>query len=241
MFRFLKSRSRSIAMWMILVSLAMAACTTPPKPKSNPANAESAALGIHVKIRAPIRILSEEPDVVVFARVEDGIDLTETYEVYGSTFARDGRAYLMNVEPGTYVAVAAFYEKISRHKADPADIQSATIESTESWRNYFSRELIEQTRITVGEGEFAVMGYLVTNQSMFFGDGDECQNHFMKLIEEDRSGFSKFLSGERSTRLDTHERDSSPAAKREFLNKTREYFEETNWVALIDSELSRLR
>lgn len=226
---------------LALILLAVAGCAKPPKPESNPIDDRASAVGIHLKIRGPLRFISApDPDVVVFARVEDGVAIEDTSELYGSTYTHDGRAYLMNVEPGTYVAVAAFATVTSTRPVDPGEPQGEMITETMTHRNYFSCDLVERTRVVVEPGEFVFMGSMVTNESMTFGDGDDCQRHVKSLVEEDRSGLAKFFAGEMSRRLDLHEEDATPSARKEFLAKTREYFLDTGWRTLIDAELKRV-
>jgi hypothetical protein len=239
MLRFLKAALPPPLVSIIVLAIVWIAACASPKPKSNPMHDQSAALGVHLKMRAPVRFISHEPDIVVFARVEEGVELTDSYEIYGSTYAHDGRAYLMNVEPGAYVAVAAIYDTESTEPVDPNDPQAGNVTTTTTWRNYFSRELIDQTRVSIRPGEFVFMGNIVANQSMVFGEGDDCQRHFMVLIEDDRSGWTKSQSGERSIRLDLHEKDTGPAARHEFLSKTRDDFMETGWITLIDSAIAK--
>jgi hypothetical protein len=219
----------------------VAGCSSPPKPKSNPMYPDSAALGVKLKMRKPVRFLSAKPAIVIFARVEEGVELTDSYEIYGSTYAHDGRAYLMNVEPGTYVMVAAIYETMTQEAVDSdGDDDGVNIERTiNTCINYPSRELIELSRVNVRPGEFGFMGSIVADQSMWFGDGDECQRHFMDLVEGDESGWVKSQSGGRSLRLSLHEMDAGPVARKEFLANTREDFTETGWVALIDSAIAK--
>ena len=223
-----------------LMTLVVVACAAapPPTPTSNPIDGQAAALGINLRSDAwPADIV---PGVVVFARVEEGVDLTEAYELYESTYAYDGHLYLMNAEPGTYVAVATVNTKWVELGTTNEAGEEARTKKTRLC--YLSRDLIEQTRVTVRPGEFAFMGRIVGDQSGRFGDGDDCQRHFMTLMEgeEDRSGFMKALSGESSGRIDLKELDKSPAARREFLTETRGYFATTAWVALIDAELAQI-
>jgi hypothetical protein len=242
--RFREPLTRLIgASMMVSMASLLLSCGTnpPPTPKSNPIDETSSALGVQLKMRAPARFVSNEPDYVIFARLEEGVPLTETYDLYSSTFAHDGHVYLMNVEPGTYVAVAAVYEYTKTPPINPNDPDADRPVTVEVVRNYFSCELIEQTRTEVRPNSFAFMGQIVADQSMKFGEGGTCQRFFMESIEENRSGLSKFFSGEKSVRLDPHERDVSKAAKREFLEVAKTHFAKTGWTRLIDSELSGMR
>jgi hypothetical protein len=202
---------------------------------------QSCAIGLQLKMRIPAKIISVKPDLVVFARVDEGVALTESFELYGSTYAHDGYAYLTNAEPGTYVVVGAIYEVSNTSVTMPGESDSEAKTRREVYRNYFSCDLIEQTRFTVSPGSFAFIGRIVGDQSSTFGDADDCQRHFLALVEdENKSGFSKLLHGVSSRRVKPHEKDVSDQAKKEFFLKSREFFAPTGWAAVIDAELSKL-
>jgi hypothetical protein len=223
------------------ILLALSACGSgpPPPPNTNPMDDQSCAIGLQLKMRIPAKIMSIKPNLVVFARVEEGVPLTESFELYGSTYTHDGYAYLMNAEPGTYVVVAA----INEHESTSPFVSGSDSEvkaTTEVYRNYFSCDLIEQTRTTVTPGSFAFIGRIVGDQSRTFGDGDDCQQHFLALVEDEtKSGLTKLVYGAHSRRVDPHEKDASDPAKKEFLIKSKEFFATTGWNATIDAELSR--
>jgi hypothetical protein len=83
----------------------------------------------------------------------DEADSVRQYQIIPSNCSRRGRAYLLNAQPGTYVAVATFV----------LQGQSMGGPSTR-FTTYFSRELVEQTKVTVRENVFEFMGaYVVDN------------------------------------------------------------------------------
>lgn len=233
---------RKPALWsraIPILTLMLVACTSnpPPIPHSNPIDDQSSALGLELNF-------GHAPDIVVFARLEEGVELGETFDTYSSTYAFEGYAYLMNAEPGTYVAVAATYDVEQTTHEVPGDITSKELTKTYVNRCYFSRDLIEHTRVTVEPGSFAFMGRVDGDQSRTFGTGDDCQEHFKELIEgpskSTLSKFSSLIEGEYSRRVDLKGIDSSKQAKMGFLMKAKEQFATTGWVALIDAELAKV-
>jgi hypothetical protein len=86
--------------------------STPPPAVPEPAYEPAAAVGLSLKIRMPVKVTSRTPDVVFFAQIEDGtmIDsLSATTPIHASTYCDGEHVYLLNVEPGRWVAVAAMY------------------------------------------------------------------------------------------------------------------------------------
>jgi len=241
---------RVAALIVFCTALLGCAATYPPPP--SPIDELSAALGLDLEARhSPLRLTSEWPEVVLFLRMEEGesiADLVGREDLIPSTLVHEKQVYLLNVPPGTYVAVAA----INIITEEPTEIELAKVPvgnsfnfslSTELDKNdsitnsYFSAELIEQTMTTVEPGSFAFMGRFSTNQSFSLGDVDELQQHFLHVIEgamAEKSGFNKHAEGIRSRRLDPHKTDRSEKRQRKFFDKARERLAGSAWVAMMD-------
>ena len=216
-------------------------------PPPDPFDAASSAIGLELKMRTPIKITSKKPNLVLFVRLEEGEgvdDVLKKTEVIPSTFCDGEQAYLLNAEPGTYVAVAAVYGKTRNFSASSTSqvgggtvTMNTSLRGKETNRNYFSRELVEATLTPVPAGSFAFMGRYVTDQSGSFGEGDEMQRYFLWVVEGEgaqKSGFAKMLSGDYSHRLDIHEIERGPEAEQQFLEKARYHLGETAWLARLD-------
>ena len=255
------NRLKQIQTWtagFVLCAIAMClfsgcAATIPPP---DPAGSESSALGIALKMRSPVKIVSKKPDLVFFARVEEGEDIKDLlrkWDLVPSTMTDGEDVYALNIAPGTYVAVAATYGA----DPPPPGLRAELVEiapgispelveyvrGDNTYRNYLSRGLIEKSMITVEPGTFAFAGRLVGDQSVTFGEGDGMQWHFMKVLEgkaTSESGLMSALGGEYSKRIDTHETDHSAETERKFLEKAREKLKGTGWVEQIDKRLKEM-
>ena len=254
--RMKRMRLRTAGLFLCVVAAYLfsgCAATIPPPDPSGP---ESAALGIALKMRGPVKIISKKPDLVFFARVEEGEeikDLLKKWDLIPSTMTDGEAVYALNIAPGTYVAVAATYGA----DLPPRGLRSESVEiapeicpelveylrGDNTYRNYLSRGLIEKSMITVEPGTCVFAGRLVGDQSVTFGEGDGMQWHFMKVLEgkaTNASGLMSALGGEYSKRLDTHETDHRPETERKFLEKARDNLKGTAWVEMIDERLKEL-
>ena len=113
----------------------------------------------------------------------------------------------------------------------------------DAYRYYFSRELIEETKTTIGPRSFSFMGEFVADSRMKFRDADEYQRHFMQVIEGGRANKSRpnnfldfFRPGphEWSYRLDAHKTDHSKSAEVQFCTNAKRHLAQSPWAAMID-------
>jgi len=165
-----------------------------------PVDAGSSALAVSVFIQprtGPFLGTGKAPDIVLFARLEEGEDLDDlkTKDVLiPSTFVSGRDAYVLNVDPGSYVAVAAVYSEdleplhipignVNVGKNVQVKFHLGLFDGTVTSRDYFSRELIEQTQTSVAPASFAFMGRYIGEPSLRFGRGDELQEHFLRVLE----------------------------------------------------------
>ena len=252
---------------LIGVSLLFACGATRPLPAPEPIDSDSAGLGFWLKMRAPLRFVNNKPDVVLFVRLEEGEgldDLLEKKYTIASTAADGGYVYLLNANPGTWVAVAAIY---SYEKTETIEWASVNVGKTvhigsisvtgsvgltlyseyttkNTYRCYFSRDLIEQTKTKISGGSFTFGGRFVGDSSAKFGEGDEFQHHFMLLVEgrgEGRSMLREMVGSEHSVRLSPHDLDRTPSAEEKFLNKAAIHLGKTGWALKIQELLTKLK
>src|SRR5882672_9262047 len=120
----------------IVIAIVVGGCATPQliPDLSQP---QSSGLGIDVTLTAPVGIFSNRPTQIYFAKI-DGEGGILQQSIIRSNYVKDGRAYLLNAQPGGYVAVAAFFSR-SAPAAPPA-----------RYTTYFSKELADQTRVMIG-------------------------------------------------------------------------------------------
>jgi hypothetical protein len=90
-------RTASVAVLLF----ALSACVPLPTIRDD----QSAAVGISMRVHAPVRLFRYRPDKVYFVTAERKEDL---YTQVQSNYIKGDRAYLLNAPPGYYVAVAAY-------------------------------------------------------------------------------------------------------------------------------------
>ncbi len=183
---------------------------------------DSSGIGISVVLRPPSRLGSYDAQVVYFARLDAERDIRQA-SVIPSDYAKDGRVYLLNVPPGEYVAVAASSEYFSLFPA-----------GSYHYTAYFSKELVELTRVSIENGQLAFAGSYVVDESIGLKKADSVQLHYGEIIAPGavKSGCFQ-VPGSSHYRGSLHEARRDDGAKAEFLNKAREDLAKGGWDALI--------
>jgi hypothetical protein len=196
---------------------------------------ESSAVGIAVKTRAPFGWPTEEPRVVFFVRVDNERDIRQP-SILRSNYAKDGRVYLLNVPPGEYAAVASFYAKkpIPAAPVQPGFSVSVSMGRT-GYTTYFPKELVEQTRVSVGKGQFVFAGSYVVSTSVGLSEADQIQLHYAEVIAPgaSKSGIGHMFSGDYHYRGSIHEAKRDDNTKNEFLMKAKVDLAEGGWSAIV--------
>lgn len=215
----------------VVIILGGCATTQPIPELSHP---QSAGFGIDVTIKSPIGIFSTfiaEPDQVYFVKIDEEGGLFQQ-QIIRSNYIKGGRAYLLNARPGTYVAVAAFFLR----KEVPAGPPSPGFRVTRSrsYTTYFSKELVEHAKVTVGENDFAFMGSYVVKQSMFEG-ADGVQTHYKNVIAPAAATgiLLMGLRGDFHYRGTMLEHKNDEQARNDFLRNAKEDLAGSAWAARI--------
>ncbi|MBI1887095.1 MAG: hypothetical protein HYS19_01780 [Nitrosomonadales bacterium] len=216
--------------YAILFVLLVTGCASMPVPRME--DTQTSAIGIQVEAQAPVGIFSNKPDRIFFVRI-DGEGNIEQNQVIPSNFAKDGRIYLLNAKPGKYAAVAAFRSQAGSPFApapQPGISVSVSVGKT-GYTTYFSKELIEATKVDVGHGEVTFMGSYVVKQSVGLTDAEPIQNHYAELIApgSSKSGFGHLLSGDYHYRGAISEAERDEDAKTQFLRKAKDDLAEGGW------------
>jgi hypothetical protein len=247
-------RSRDLRLLpLVVVSAVILSCgATVPRP--GPADSESSALAIALKMNEKLGPLSLEtitPEIVLFIRLEEGEDLrdlTDKRILIPSSFVVDEYAYLLNMTAGTYVAVAAIYSEESEPLEVPvgsAKIGGGTVSfnldlfgGTEVHRNYFSKDMIAETMTKVKPGCIAFMGSFEADQSFRFGEADDAQVHILRILEGgdvDRTGFWQDITSESSAhRLAASKIRRTREAEIDFCKKAKKHLAESGWIPMVD-------
>lgn len=220
--------------YAVLSVLLFSGCTSMPVPRME--DPQTSAIGIQVETQAPVGIFSNKPDRVFFVRIDSEGDITQS-QVIPSNFAKDGRIYLLNAKPGKYAAVAAFRSQAGSPFAPaprPGVSVSVSVGKT-GYTTYFSKELIEATKVDVASSEVAFMGSYVVKQSVGLKDAEPIQNHYAELLApgSSKSGFGHLLSGDYHYRGMMGEAKRDNDAKTEFLRKSKDDLAEGGWGQII--------
>ncbi len=240
----------------LLTSTLFFSCASAEAPPE-PIDSESSGLAVSLEMLmgiGPVRSAGTKPETVLFVRLDPGetvAHLADEVVLIPSTFVRGDYAYLLNAPPGRYALVAAIYVE----DVGPTEVPfSVPVNSDVSvgyelelsdgkvtHRNYLSRDMIEESLTTVVAGSFAFMGSFEADQPFLFGDADELQLHFMRVLEGedvDRSGFFRDMQNEGRAHcltLRTAKRDAETEAA--FRREAKDVLEATAWIQRIDGRV----
>lgn len=217
-----------------MFALLIAGCTAIPVPKM--ADPQMSIIGIQIETQAPVGIFSHKPDVAYFVKIDNEGGISQN-QVIPSNFTKDGRIYLLNARPGQYAAVAVFRSQSGVPFApapQPSISVSATVGKT-GYTTYFSKELIEATKVSVVPGEVIFMGSYVVKQSVGLEDAEPIQNHYANLLAPGASkgGFGHLLSGDYHYRGITGEARRDNDARTEFIKRARGDLAEGDWGSIL--------
>jgi hypothetical protein len=200
----LRCRPRAVS---TLVSIIVSACATVQRPIPELSHSRSSALAIEVTLRVPVGFVKATPDRIYFAKI-DG-NGPGRYQVIPSNYSKEGRAYLLNAQPGSYVAVAAL-----------------SLRDAKRIITHFSRDLVEQTQVIVRDSEFTFMGSYRIDLSIGL---DQEQGAPANWTNARLMG----LAGEYHYRGTLFERKNDQQARSEFSRNAREDLAGSPWAARI--------
>lgn len=204
---------------VVIAALLSGCATTQPIPEMS--QPQSAALAIDVTLKAPLGFSSNKPDQIFFAKIDNEDGLLQQ-QIIRSNYVKDGRAYLLNARPGTYVAVGALF-------VQPMQVSRGV------YRTYFSKELADQSKVTVRENDFIFMGSYVVGDSVGFDGADPVQVHYKNVIApgEATGLLAMGLGGNVHYRGTLRERRNDEQARNEFIQKAKEDLAGSGWAARI--------
>lgn len=188
-----------------------------PQPIPDPIQLQSSGLGIQVTFKGPVGIFSNSPNQVYFAKVDLDGGILQQF-VIRSDYVKGGRAYLLNAPPGTYAAVAAFFSR-----------------GRKSSTTYFSQDLAEQTKVTIGLNDFVFMGSYVVDESIGLAGADAVQMHYQNIIAPGAItvGFLHLIDGVHHYRGTLIERKNDEQTRNEFIRKAKEDLAGSGWETRI--------
>ena len=208
----------------ILFAILLGGCAT-PQPIPELSQPQSAGFGIDVALKLPVGIFGATPDQVFFAKIDDDNSLLQR-QGFRSNYSKGGRAYFLNAPPGTYVAIGAFFSR---------EIQSYGMPPKTGYTTYFSKELVEHTKVTVREGNFGFMGSYVVSMSVGLEGADEVQTHYKNAIAPGSATgtFQMGITGDIHYRGTMLERRSDEQARNDFFRNAKEDLAGSAWATRI--------
>jgi len=204
-----------------VIAALLAGCAT-PQPIPEMSQPQSSGLAIDLTLRAPISVFSNKPAQVYFAKIDNPDGLLQQ-QIIRSNFVKDGRAYLLNARPGTYAAVGAFF-------LPPMQASRAT------YTTYFSKELVERSKVTIRENDFVFTGSYVVETSVGLDGADEVQTHYKNVIApgEATGMLAMSFGGAVHYRGTLRERKNDEQTRREFVRNAKEDLAGSGWAARIE-------
>ena len=176
-----------------ILGLALAAaCGSTPAP--SPESGDRAAVAIAVRTTYPSDAQWGRPKTVYFIRLEAKGDPSFAPEVFKSNHYQSGIAYLVNVPPGYWAAVASTEERDGRERT-----------------TYFPLEMIKASLTKVDAGAIVSLGSFKVEQVRVGTTADAAQTHYRPLVEPDRTkanvftkifAQSRYFNGRAYTSLD---------------------------------------
>jgi hypothetical protein len=214
-----------------LLLLTLALSTSPPVlarglPLPSP-NPDRGAIAVTLRLKPPLGAAISAVQVY-FVRVNEDSSLLDANEVIRSNFSRKKQVYLLNCEPGRYVAVGA--ELSSRGTGV-------------TYKVVLDRATIADTEVSVERGSLAFMGDLLVDGQVKINRADAEQSHFLRIVEPDASRLGYMARGllGRELYLGTELKlDRAPATERNFLAfATRKVFQkDPQWLGVVRTRLA---
>jgi hypothetical protein len=222
----------SAARWppFVLGSLLLlaAACTTPPP---SPLKPDSAIVGVRVALADPLGGAEHDAQSVFFVRMEADGQFAKG-QVIQSNYASDGYAFLVNAEPGTYVAVAAMETATSGGGARVGGSFHAGASQSVPMLTYFPEAVIGHTSVEVKPATAAFMGEYVLGQHTEFERADELQryyHHALQPDQESQTGVALNSSGSKAYCGELKAEDRSANALSRFVTAVGPALDDAGW------------
>jgi hypothetical protein len=244
-----RRRWGAVVVW-ILIGIPLAWAGAPALPEPDP---ELGSIGIAVRAKPPASFGQKMPAVqIFFVRLDDDTDAFGADDVIPSNFSNKKQVYLLNAEPGRYVAVAAGLQGTSA----PATVGSSApagggVSTSVSYsvsfdyQAFFSMEMISETEIEVFPNQMAFMGDFLVSTSTKIKKADEAQSHYMRILAPNavQKGFmARAFSGQAiyTAQLKSAAKDSAGAV--EFWTKSRDkvFKKEPIWQEQAQYQLAAL-
>jgi hypothetical protein len=136
---------------------------------------ETAHIGIELSSRAliPLKLFEQNITAVYFARLEDDqSDLISKLPPIPSNAKSGNRFYLLNTQPGRYVAIAALEPPSVGRKAAGGPGSVGYVNSTPGSYVAFSKPLVALTEVKAEPGRLVFMGNFIVKTYVRLGEPD---------------------------------------------------------------------
>lgn len=228
----MKALACLVTLALLSTSPALARGLSVPSP-----DPDRGTIAVTLRIKPPLGPTMSAVQVY-FVRLEERAGILEATHVLPSNFTGNKQVYLLNCQPGRYVAVGG---ELGARTVHMAQTMSGTRRI--DYKVFLDHDSIAATEIVVAPGALAFMGEVVVDSKVKINQADAAQSHFLRLVEPDmaRHGFmARALSGDAlylGTLLDL---DRSPAAETGFLSVAeRKVFKKHGaWQSLVRERLA---
>jgi len=226
----------------VVATIFLAGCMPGGVKIDQPTSASST--GVMIKISEICLMLTPCANQnVTFARLADNGDILSD-ELYQAYIMKSNHYYLLNAQPGTYVAVAASYSRGLNVSTTVGNV-TGTAKRVFAENILFSEELVRQTQIEITPGKLAVMGSFsfdiegrmsfAPSAAQFLKAADSIQTHYAKALDpemESRGATSgiKFYRGVSPTVL------NDAGSKQKLLDKAFDHIGAEGWGDLIKAQ-----
>ena len=195
---------------LLLIGLFDMTCKSGPEGMPGTDSDASAGLVIAVDLHETVPAVA--PDKMYFVRLDDSGNNRSGAQILATNWNQGNRGYLFNVQPGTYIAVAADFEGGKK-------------------RAFFTEEIMNATKVTVAPGKLYNMGYYDISLIQFQNRYNSIESHYREKIEkpgdpaaEQDHTFMSYLSSSKSA----SEAQGNPSAE------IQQDLKETDWADLLD-------
>jgi len=204
----------------VVAAALLCGCGTPQIPvMSQP---HDAVIAVDIVLKQPLGDVRSKPNTVYFAKIDSDDGLLQK-QIIRANYVKDSRAYLLNAVPGTYVVVAAYL--------NPPMLVTSTDSIT-----YFSKEIVERSKTTVGEGELAFMGSFEVAQAGWLDQADEVQTHYRNVLSpKDPKGIiAEYLNKLTSYRGQSIASGDEDKARDNFVRNAKKDLVGSSWATLLN-------
>jgi hypothetical protein len=219
----MKSNTKPLARLMSagLISLLITAgCAGVPENYRIPTDATKSVIGIAVEAGSPMSFFSRNEAHVYFVRLKSPEGPLTEGQLMESIFYGGRYAYLVDADPGHYIAVASCSDSDDR-----------------TFITFFDEATVRSTITEVRGGGISFMGYHVIKSS---GDilgnviRETIQKHYYSLLRSRQPEQVYLYSGSPRKSM----RDA--AAEKSFLRDAKSDFKKSEWLPLIEKRLDEI-